>query len=82
MLGASFEEEAIMSGDMFMNLVERKQDSLLMVDPTFVVELAWVAYVAGAGGVKEFQCNVLQCFPSEGKHCTLEGFSFSRFLLS
>lgn len=79
MLVNSFAADEIQSGDMFLAMLEGKRESLLTVDPTFVVEMAWVSYVSGPGGVKEFQSNVSACFPADGKHCTLEGTFFLAF---
>ncbi len=83
LLASSVESEEIASGDQLLKMLERKQESLVAIDSSFLVEIAWAQYVGGSKGVKEFQANIIMCFPKDGSHCTLDGrvFLLSTFLL-
>ncbi len=80
MVNNIFAEEKIGSGEMFLQVLQKKCEVLTSIDASFVVDMAWAAYVSGESGKKEFYSVILGCLPNESKPVPLAGlvhcFSF------
>ena len=54
-------------------LVAKKQHVVISLDPSFKLELAYVAFVSGEGGEKVVQARILGIMPSNEREETVIG---------
>lgn len=69
------QQETVLTGDMLQQLLASREALYLQIDSTFAIEFATVKALAGNAGEKRLQKAILQCFPSESKHCSLQQVS-------
>ena len=71
-----FLSDSVESGEMLMQVLERKEPALVPMDNGFGVELAFFRWVVSAEGRARWQQQLTSLLPTSTRHQSLQGLSW------